>query len=123
MEEKLLHRLLSDSRKIRLPVNEVEIYLRPYSKTYYGRYFPVYSEEDTPKIYLYPYEKGGNFMPYSEILEILVHEMCHHIQYSDPNFKRIKGVMHDSKFWKLYNHYLNRAERKGIIEYVKEKVG
>lgn len=110
--KQLYDRLLLDLNFLKLPVNEVVIYLRPYSKTYYGRYFPVDCEyRETPKIYLYPYEdKCGNFYPYKKILETAIHEMCHHIQLSDSSFIRLKGVMHNAQFWSLYNHYVKRAK-------------
>ena len=33
----LQHRLITDLLNIGIPVDEVEIFLRPFSKTYYGR--------------------------------------------------------------------------------------
>lgn len=113
--DELQHRLLSDLRFIGLPVDDVEIFLRPYSKTYYGRYFPLYDSADgLPKIYLYPYEKNGEFMPYDKIIDTAVHEFCHHLQYASGH-KRIRGVMHDSQFWRLYNHYISKI-RGGSFE-------
>lgn len=107
--DELQHRLLTDLRSINLPVDDVEIFIRPFSKTYYGRYFPSYDNMDIPpKVYLYPYEENGEFMPYDKILETTVHEMCHHIQYVSGHV-RVKGVMHDTQFWKLYNHYMIKA--------------
>lgn len=117
--DELRHRLLSDLREINLPVDEVDVFLRPYSKTFYGRYFPVYDDSKVrPKIYVYPYaDKLGNFLPYTKILETVIHEFCHHIQYaSAPEFVRVKGVMHNAQFWQLYNHYLSRAQSlEGVI--------
>lgn len=116
-EEDLMTRLLSDLATIGLPVYEVDVVFRPYSKTYYGRYFPVRDERKMkPKIHLYPYELSGDFMDYTKLFENGVHEFIHHIQYSDRSFVRKKGVMHDVQFWKLYNHYMNRAYRYEIVE-------
>lgn len=107
----LKNRLLCDLKLLNLPVDEVDLEFRPFSKTYYGNYFPSCDEEITPRIWIYPYSNTvGNTLPYSKILETGIHEMCHHIQYTNPNFKRIKGQMHDPQFWKLYNHYMNKAE-------------
>lgn len=115
-EEELKYRLLCDLSVLNLPVDEVDVFLRPYSKTYYGRYFPVYDDKkDTPKIYIYPYEDDINFMDYDTILETAIHEFCHHIQYTSGSFVRKKGVMHDTQFWKLYNHYMNRAKKNLMI--------
>lgn len=110
-EEELLSKLLSDLSKLNLPIDEVDITLRPYSKTYYGRYFPVYDDKKiNPKIYIYPYENPeGDFMSYDIILRTAIHEICHHIQYVSGSFVRSRGVMHNSQFWKLYNLYVNRA--------------
>lgn len=111
--DELRHRLLTDLRSLSLPVDEVEIFIRPYSKTYYGRYFPTYNgDEVPPKIYIYPFEENGEFMPYNKILETVVHEFCHHIQYSQGH-ERVKGVMHDTQFWQLYNYYMSRAKKLG----------
>lgn len=108
--DELRHRLLSDLREINLPVDEVDVFLRPYSKTFYGRYFPVYDDKEVrPKIYIYPYaDESGNFLPYDKILETVIHEFCHHIQYVS-GFVRVKGVMHDAEFWRLYNYYTSKA--------------
>ena len=109
-KEELYHRLMIDLETIKMPINEVEISIRPYSKTYYGRYFT------SGKIYLYPYKsKSGTLFTYEDIFSTAVHEMCHHIQHQDPTFKRVKGVMHDPKFWCLYNHFIDRADRLNII--------
>lgn len=117
-EEELETRLLFNLSQINLPVYEVDVHLRPFSKTYYGRYFPVYDDKKVkPKIYIYPYENTkGDFMDYSKILETAIHEFCHHIQYTSGSFVRNKGVMHDTQFWKLYNHYRERAKKFNLIE-------
>ena len=58
-QEELVTRLLSDLAHLRLPLDEVEVVIRPFSKTYYGRYFPVHDEKEVkPKIYIYPYIEG-----------------------------------------------------------------
>ena len=49
--EELRTRLLSDLSQLNLPIYEVDLFIRPFSKTLYGRYFPVYNEKETkPKI-------------------------------------------------------------------------
>lgn len=125
-QEELKTRLLSDLSLINLPVDEVDLYLRPFSKTYYGRYFPVYDENRVkPKIHLYPYENINNdLMSYDKILETAIHEFCHHVQYTSGSFIRNKGVMHDTQFWKLYNHYVERAKKYQLIggEFYYEKI-
>ena len=117
-QEELKTRLLFDLSQINMPIDEVDVFLRPFSKTYYGRYFPVYDEEDTrPKIYIYPYANTkGDLLDYADILDTAIHEMVHHIQYTSGSFVRNKGVMHNTNFWKLYNHYIARAERYDILK-------
>ena len=116
-QEELKTRLLSDLSQINLPVCEVNLFIRPFSKTYYGRYFPVYDDKIIkPKIYLYPYDnKDGDLMRYDDILQTAIHEFCHHVQYTSGSFVRNKGVMHDTQFWKLYNHYIERAKKYQLI--------
>ena len=115
--EELKTRLLSDLSHLNLPVDEVDLFIRPFSKTFYGRYFPVYNDEKVrPKIYIYPFENSdGDLMSYNQILDTTIHEFCHHIQYTNSCFVRNKGVMHDTQFWKLYNHYVERAKRYQMI--------
>lgn len=116
-QEELKTRLLFDLSQVNLPVDEVDLFLRPYSKTFYGRYYPVHDENKTrPKIYIYPYENTNKeLMKYDTILETAIHEFCHHIQYTSGSFVRHRGVMHDTQFWKLYNHYINRAKSNQLI--------
>lgn len=116
-QEELKTKLFSDLSQINLPVYEVDLFIRPFSKTYYGRYFPAYNDKETrPKIYIYPYEnKEEDLMSYTDIFKTAIHEFCHHIQYSSGSFVRSKGVMHDTQFWKLYSHYVKRAEKYQLI--------
>lgn len=104
----LLRKLKRDLEDLGLPYKEVVLVIRPFSKTYYGRYYP---SDTKPKIYLYPYaNKCGALDNYDLILSTVIHELVHHIQYTDPNFDRIKGVMHDAKFWEIYNYYIGKAK-------------
>lgn len=116
-EEELLARLLFDLSNLNLPVGEVDVSLRPFSKTYYGRYFPVYNDDEVkPKIFIYPYANTkSEMMDYDQILQIAIHEFCHHVQYTSGSFSRVRGVMHDTQFWQLYNHYCKRAVNKEIM--------
>lgn len=116
-QDELKTRLLSDLSQISLPVYEVDLYIRPFSKTFYGRYFPVHNEKQVkPKIYIYPYEnEKDELMTYDKILETSIHEFCHHVQYTSGSYVRSKGIMHDTQFWKLYNHYMNRAKKYQLL--------
>lgn len=116
-QEVLKTRLLSDLSQLNLPIDEVDLYIRPFSKTFYGRYFPVHNDKEIrPKIYIYPYiNKKEDLMEYDKILETAIHELCHHIQYTSGSFVRSRGIMHDIQFWKLYNHYIERAKKYQMI--------
>ena len=116
--QELSTRLSEDLRLIGLPVDDIEIrFSNKYVKTYYGLYYPKADKYD-PFIMLYPYRiPNSNFTyKYEQILDTAIHEMCHHIQWSDPNYVRIKGVVHDAEFWEMYNKYINRAETAGILK-------
>lgn len=109
--QELLDKIEKDLYLMDMPVDEVEITLRPYSKTYYGRYYT------DGRLYLYPFkDKKGGYLPYSQIILTAIHEMCHHIQHSDPRFVRYKGIMHNADFWCMYHYYVNLAEDLGILE-------
>lgn len=116
-QEELKTRLLSDLSQINMPVDEVDFYIRPFSKTFYGRYYPVPNDKVVrPKVYIYPYENvNEDLMDYGIILQTAIHELCHHIQYTSGSYVRNRGVMHDTHFWKLYNHYINRARNYQLI--------
>lgn len=116
-EQDLKHKLISDLEEIRMPVEEVEICIRPYSKTYYGRYFPINKSKGRvkPRIFIYPYEDSTFLYPYSEILKTAIHEMCHHVQYSSGSYVRQRGIMHNPNFWSLYNRYVEKALEMNIV--------
>lgn len=121
--EQLTSRLTEDLLALNIPVDEVELFMRPYSSTYYGRYFPVYDDNKAkPKLFIYPYSSEEDLYPYGVILEIAIHEMVHHIQHTSGSFVRLRGVMHNPNFWQLYNHYKDRAVRLGLMEECNEKL-
>ena len=116
-KEDLMTRFLSDMSTLGLPVEEVDVEFRPYSKTFYGRYYPSLDEKrKRPKVVLYPYEQDGCFMCYQTIIQNGIHEFIHHLQYVSGSFVRRKGVMHNTEFWKLFNFYMKRAEKFGLIQ-------
>lgn len=116
--QELIDKLGRDLKLVGLPVEEVEIRLaKRYSKTYYGMYYPA-TEKYPTHMRLYPYRvKGSNLMyPYEKILGTAIHEMCHHLQYSAPDFAPKKGVVHNEEFWKLYNDYILVAKAVGVMK-------
>lgn len=116
-EEELYDRLIADLTKLKLPVEEFELVIRPYSKTLYGRYFLSY--EDKPaEVRIYPYRtKNMKVMfSYSTILYHTIHEVCHHIQFTNPSYVRKKGVMHDPEFHRLLNRYVDKADELNLLK-------
>ena len=103
MKDRLKDRLVKDLHKLN-KANDYSIELRGYSKTEWGFYYP-----HKRLIVLYPFISHSlTFIrPYDDLLLTALHELVHHLQYSDPSFIRYKGVMHNSEFWDLYNHYSN----------------
>ena len=115
--KELYEKLVSDLKLLRMPIEEVDLFLRPYSSSYYGRYFPVHDEKrTTPRVFIYPFKENGDLYDYQDILDTTIHEMVHHIQHSTPSFVRVKGVMHDPNFWKLYDRYINKAKQLNMIK-------
>ena len=87
--------------------------LKSFSKSYRGRYFIR-----TQKVVLYVFEDKSciTLRPYKEILKSCIHEVVHHLQYTDRCYKRIKGIMHNEAFWGLYEHYHDLAQSSGLLE-------
>lgn len=111
--EELKHKLISDGSELKLPIEEIELEIRPYSKTYYGRYYPTVCEDlQLPKVVLYQYEtkECDTEIDYEILISTFIHEMVHHIQYMNPFHQRKKGIMHDENFWKLYNRYIEKYQ-------------
>lgn len=122
-EDCLLHnlynKLMCDLRELKLPVDEIDVKFREYTKSYLGKYYPkdILKRGNEPFICVYPYKnKKGELMEYEIILTTAIHEMIHHIQYSDPNYRRVSGSMHDAQFWKLYHFYCERAKKIGALD-------
>lgn len=112
--QELYHRLMRDIKKCGISV-DFTLELKPYSKTYYGRYNP-----ELNKITVYVYEDKQCLHPvkYEELLLTTIHEAVHCIQWHDESYVRIRGVMHDAEFYKLYNKYKDRAKALLLFEEV-----
>ena len=115
-EEKIRNRLQHDLSVLNIDVKGFEIVLKPYSKSYYGRYMPKYKRVI---VYLYEDIQLQNQYSYEELFSVTLHEVVHHIQWSDPNFERVKGVMHNAEFYNIYNrlirrHRIYRAMNRGV---------
>lgn len=104
-------RLIDDINTLGLPIDFL-LTLKDFSKYYYARYVV-----ESSNIILYTKDEEGNQLPYSELLTHVIHEAIHHYQWKhDPKFIRLKGIMHNSKFWELNNYYVNKALELNLIE-------
>lgn len=103
--------LRNDLSKVGLDV-EFTLSLRPYSKSYFGRY-----DINTSTIIVYVQKTpNGEMYSYEEILLTTIHEAIHCYQWHNPEFKRVRGVMHDLEFKRMYNTYSNRAKARLLFK-------
>lgn len=105
--ETLRRSLLSDLSAIGCPCT-FDLCIKDYSKTFYGCY-----RTKTNRVFLYYYEDPAKTIPYSydHLLDKAIHEAVHAQQWSDPDFVRVRGVMHDEEFYALYSIYTERAKK------------
>lgn len=103
---------MTDLKTIGIDV-DFKLTLKKYSKSLYGRYHP---ERREVTLYISPDPKGEFNYPYSQLLDTLIHEAVHCIQWSDPKFKRVKGVMHNYEFKKLENMFMDKAKAMFLME-------
>lgn len=111
--QELETRLRNDLSKIGLDV-EFTLSLRPYSKSYFGRY-----DINTSTVIVYVQKTpNGEMYSYEELLLTTIHEAIHCKQWHDPKYKRVRGVMHDLEFKRLYALYSNRARARVLFKEV-----
>ena len=111
--QELEMRLRNDLSKIGLDV-EFTLSLRPYSKSYFGRY-----DINSSTIIVYVQKTpNGEMYSYEEILLTTIHEAIHCKQWHDPKYKRVRGVMHDLEFKRLYALYSDRARARVLFKEV-----
>lgn len=114
--QELENQLREDLLNIGLNV-DFSFSLRGYSKSYFGRY-----DIKSSTIILYVYKNSrGDMYPYEELLLTTIHEAIHCKQWHDPNYKRVRGVMHDLEFKRLYSLYSNRAKARMLFREVSGK--
>lgn len=111
----LYHRLLKDMKAIGIPT-DFTLEIKPYSKTYFGRYDP---NSNKVTVYVYEDKDCTRMMSYEEILLTSIHEAVHSIQWNDKSFVRRKGIMHDADFFRLYNMYSDKAKSMLLIREVR----
>ena len=117
--ESLETHLINDVKKLGITDN-IRIKVKNYSSCHYGNYRPK-----TNLITIYAYEDKGctKIYPYPHLLLTAVHEAIHCKQYSDPNFKRVKGVMHNPEFHALYKIYSSKAKLMLLIRRLNKNAG
>lgn len=108
--------ILKDLSNLGIDCTSFELLLKPYSKTYLGRYFTL---KKRVVVYVYKDKERTTVFNYKDLIDTTIHEVCHHLQWSDPEYTRVKGVMHNNEFWKLYNSYISRLEKSRERLYLK----
>lgn len=103
--QELHSRLIKDLSKVGVKT-DFTLVLRPYSKTYYGRYDP---NKNVVTLYVYQDPTLNRMYSYETLLLTLIHEAVHCIQWHDNSFVRVRGIMHDEEFYRLYGRYSDRA--------------
>ena len=94
-------RLRNDLSKIGLNV-DFTLSLRPYSKSYFGRY-----DINSSTVIVYVQKTpNGEMYSYEDILLTTIHEAIHCLQWHNPEFKR------------LYALYSNRAKARVLFKEV-----
>lgn len=112
----LQNRIVNDLITIGVPIS-FELIVKDYSKSFYGCYRP-----NTNRVYLYYYEDEECSTPYSyeHLFKIAVHESVHAMQWNDPNYVRVRGVMHNEEFRALFEHYMCLAKELVFREDLKD---
>lgn len=103
----LYKRLMQDFNTLDAENKDVELILRPYSKTMYGYYD---SNKHRIVLYVYSDNRRRQLMPYCEIWSSFLHELAHHLQYTTTDYVRVKGVMHNSDFYKILYSLENKSK-------------
>lgn len=104
--QELYDMLMGDLKAIGIKA-DFNLVIKPYSKTLYGRYNP---NNHTVILYVYRDSQCTKLFPYKNLLFTAIHECVHHIQWSDEDFVRLKGVMHNAEFYQLFEQYTNMAK-------------
>lgn len=102
--------LKSDIKLLGLPT-DFELDLKGYSKRYYGRYYI-----NEKRIVVFIHDRNDNELPYHEILDTVLHEAIHHYQHHyEKGFVRLKGVMHNLNFKRMYAEKVSMLKELEVI--------
>ena len=75
-----------------------------------------YRDEIPPKEIVL--DDNGKLYPLWDIMKAFIHELIHCRQWHDPDFKRLRGIMHNPEFYKLYSDYISRAKARQLFKEV-----
>lgn len=109
----LRDRIRHDLKALGIDTESFELVLKPYSKTYYGSYV---LEKKRVILYVFEDSERTTLFSYESLFSTAVHEVVHHIQWSNPEWKRVKGIMHDAEFYKTYNRLLRKHRIYSIVK-------
>lgn len=109
--EYVQHKLYKDLSKIGIYLNS-NLKIKNYSKTQWGNYNP---NTDTITIYVFAEKECMTLIEYGELFKTLLHEYVHSLEWGSSNWLRLKGVMHDPLFHRMYNYLENISVKAGII--------
>lgn len=111
--ESLAKSLLKDLSALNIPT-DFTLKLRFYSKYCFGKYDP---NSDVIILYVFADKNHCNLYSYELLLRTLIHECVHRLQWKSETYVRLKGVMHNAEFYKLFNEYSKLA--RGLL-YLRE---
>lgn len=115
--EELRGQLIKDLQAVGVNTSIFDLYVKEYSKTYFGVYRP-----QTNRIYVFALTDDGKQYPYPFLFSTALHEAVHAIQYHDPRYVRYSGVMHDEEFYTIYDRFAAKAEKlMEKREYIRQK--
>lgn len=109
----LRNRICHDLKALGVDTESFELVLRPYSKSYYGSYVP---EKKRVILYVFEDSERTTLFSYESLFSTAVHEVVHHTQWSNPEWKRVKGIMHDAEFYRIYNRLLRKHRIYSIVK-------
>lgn len=104
--QELAYRLFKDLEDMGIDI-QFTLQLKEYSKCYYGRYNP---KTRAVTLYVYKDKEKREMFSYEHLLETLLHEVVHDIQWNNGEYVRRKGVMHDPEFYQIFNLYKDRMK-------------
>jgi hypothetical protein len=98
-------RIRDVAKRMGLDLSGFTLTVKCYSKTFWGRYDP-----NTRNVRVYILTESGEVRPFEELYKTFLHEYVHYEQTSHPDFKRVRGIMHNVEFKKRYAELVKQYE-------------